>query len=51
VELPNEQGSGAWRISGNAIQPRFFTAEIAEIAESDAIGPSFVQAGKKASRL
>jgi hypothetical protein len=29
------------------IIPEFFTAEIAEIAESDAVGPSFVQAGKK----
>jgi len=29
VEPPNEQGGGAWRISGNAIQPRFSTAEIA----------------------
>jgi hypothetical protein len=32
-------------------EPRFFTAEIAEIAESDATGSSFTQAGEKAFRL
>ena len=30
-------------------EPRCFTAEIAEIAEPDAIGPSFIQAGKNRS--
>jgi hypothetical protein len=34
-----------------SMEPEFFTAEFAEIAEPDAIGPSFVQAGEKAFRL
>jgi hypothetical protein len=49
---------GTARLKLRRAQPRFFTAEIAclradphrqaESAESDAIGPSFIEAGEKA---
>jgi hypothetical protein len=32
-------------------QPRFFTAEIAELAEPDVTSPSFIQAGKSVPTL